>query len=135
MLLFCCTPNCLSEDSLESFLSRSVVWFFICFFFLYLRGTSKGQQDGVAGPSQDNEQPGPSRRKRQPSMSESMPLYTLCKEDLDSMDKEVRKGGTITTTFFKALIDKQLHRVLTKVCSHVLYSNIFIRSVLWIFVR
>ncbi|XP_038581124.1 RNA polymerase II subunit A C-terminal domain phosphatase isoform X2 [Micropterus salmoides] len=54
-----------------------------------VRGTSKGQQDGVAGPSQDNEQPGPSRRKRQPSMSESMPLYTLCKEDLDSMDKEV----------------------------------------------
>ncbi|XP_044027419.1 RNA polymerase II subunit A C-terminal domain phosphatase isoform X2 [Siniperca chuatsi] len=54
-----------------------------------LRGTSKSQQDGVAGSSQDNEQPGPSRRKRQPSMSESMPLYTLCKEDLDSMDKEV----------------------------------------------
>lgn len=24
-------------------------------------------------------------------MSESMPLYTLCKEDLDSMDREVRK--------------------------------------------
>lgn len=23
-------------------------------------------------------------------MSESMPLYTLCKEDLESMDKEVR---------------------------------------------
>lgn len=36
------------------------------------------------------EQPGPSRRKRQPSMSEAMPLYTLCKEDLESMDKEVR---------------------------------------------
>ncbi|NXG49015.1 CTDP1 phosphatase, partial [Psilopogon haemacephalus] len=35
------------------------------------------------------EQPGPSRRKRQPSMSETMPLYTLCKEDLESMDKEV----------------------------------------------
>ncbi|KAM7125050.1 RNA polymerase II subunit A C-terminal domain phosphatase [Molossus nigricans] len=35
------------------------------------------------------EQPGPSRRKRQPSMSEAMPLYTLCKEDLESMDKEV----------------------------------------------
>ncbi|MGH0125097.1 UNVERIFIED_CONTAM: hypothetical protein FKN15_059274 [Acipenser sinensis] len=38
--------------------------------------------------SQDDEQPGPSRRERQPSMSESMPLYTLCKEDLESMDKE-----------------------------------------------
>ncbi|XP_014977726.1 RNA polymerase II subunit A C-terminal domain phosphatase isoform X2 [Macaca mulatta] len=37
----------------------------------------------------DGEQPGPSRRKRQPSMSETMPLYTLCKEDLESMDKEV----------------------------------------------
>ncbi|KAM6218176.1 RNA polymerase II subunit A C-terminal domain phosphatase [Rhynchocyon petersi] len=37
----------------------------------------------------DEEQPGPSRRKRQPSMSETMPLYTLCKEDLESMDKEV----------------------------------------------
>lgn len=39
--------------------------------------------------SQDGEQPGPARRKRQPSMSEAMPLYTLCKEDLESMDKEV----------------------------------------------
>lgn len=38
----------------------------------------------------DGEQPGPARRKRQPSMSETMPLYTLCKEDLESMDKEVR---------------------------------------------
>ncbi|XP_048219014.1 RNA polymerase II subunit A C-terminal domain phosphatase isoform X3 [Perognathus longimembris pacificus] len=37
----------------------------------------------------DGEQPGPARRKRQPSMSETMPLYTLCKEDLESMDKEV----------------------------------------------
>ncbi|XP_018556844.1 LOW QUALITY PROTEIN: RNA polymerase II subunit A C-terminal domain phosphatase [Lates calcarifer] len=54
-----------------------------------LRGTSKGQQDEAAGSSQDDEQPGPSRRKRQPSMSETMPLYTLCKEDLESMDKEV----------------------------------------------
>nr|XP_020017768.1 RNA polymerase II subunit A C-terminal domain phosphatase-like [Castor canadensis] len=36
----------------------------------------------------DGEQPGPTRRKRQPSMSETMPLYTLCKEDLESMDKE-----------------------------------------------
>ncbi|KAM4841257.1 RNA polymerase II subunit A C-terminal domain phosphatase isoform 2-T4 [Thomomys bottae] len=36
----------------------------------------------------DGEQPGPARRKRQPSMSETMPLYTLCKEDLESMDKE-----------------------------------------------
>ncbi|XP_059750196.1 RNA polymerase II subunit A C-terminal domain phosphatase isoform X4 [Balaenoptera ricei] len=38
--------------------------------------------------NQDGEQPGPSGRKRQPSMSETMPLYTLCKEDLESMDKE-----------------------------------------------
>ncbi|XP_072267659.1 RNA polymerase II subunit A C-terminal domain phosphatase [Pyxicephalus adspersus] len=37
----------------------------------------------------EEEQSGPARRKRQPSMSESMPLYTLCKEDLESMDKEV----------------------------------------------
>ncbi|XDV34493.1 hypothetical protein PO909_004648 [Leuciscus waleckii] len=48
------------------------------------------QRDDAAGSSADDEQPGPSRRKRQPSMSESMPLYTLCKEDLDSMDKEVK---------------------------------------------
>ncbi|XP_030408453.1 RNA polymerase II subunit A C-terminal domain phosphatase isoform X6 [Gopherus evgoodei] len=41
-------------------------------------------------PADENEdQPGPSKRKRQPSMSETMPLYTLCKEDLESMDKEV----------------------------------------------
>ncbi|KYO35419.1 RNA polymerase II subunit A C-terminal domain phosphatase isoform A [Alligator mississippiensis] len=39
--------------------------------------------------SETEEQPGPSKRKRQPSMSETMPLYTLCKEDLESMDKEV----------------------------------------------
>ncbi|KAM5222052.1 RNA polymerase II subunit A C-terminal domain phosphatase [Ctenodactylus gundi] len=39
--------------------------------------------------AQEGEQPGPGRRKRQPSMSETMPLYTLCKEDLESMDKEV----------------------------------------------
>ncbi|XP_017658108.2 RNA polymerase II subunit A C-terminal domain phosphatase isoform X3 [Nannospalax galili] len=39
--------------------------------------------------AQDGEHPGPARRKRQPSMSETMPLYTLCKEDLESMDKEV----------------------------------------------
>ncbi|XP_026204155.1 RNA polymerase II subunit A C-terminal domain phosphatase isoform X2 [Anabas testudineus] len=54
-----------------------------------LRGTSKDQQDHMAGSSADDQQPGPSRRKRQPSMSETMPLYTLCKEDLESMDKEV----------------------------------------------
>ncbi|XP_078473892.1 LOW QUALITY PROTEIN: RNA polymerase II subunit A C-terminal domain phosphatase-like [Lampetra fluviatilis] len=30
-----------------------------------------------------------SRRQRQPSMSEALPLYTLSKDDLDSMDKEV----------------------------------------------
>ncbi|KAM4705587.1 RNA polymerase II subunit A C-terminal domain phosphatase [Rhinophrynus dorsalis] len=41
----------------------------------------------TTGP--EEEQSGPSRRKRQPSMSETMPLYTLCKEDLESMDKEV----------------------------------------------
>ncbi|KAM8883419.1 RNA polymerase II subunit A C-terminal domain phosphatase [Synchiropus picturatus] len=46
-------------------------------------------QDDVTPSCQDNEQPGPSRRKRQLSMSETMPLYTLCKEDLESMDKEV----------------------------------------------
>ncbi|XP_069587029.1 RNA polymerase II subunit A C-terminal domain phosphatase [Ranitomeya imitator] len=39
--------------------------------------------------STGEEQSGPARRKRQPSMSETMPLYTLCKEDLESMDKEV----------------------------------------------
>ncbi|XP_003219812.2 RNA polymerase II subunit A C-terminal domain phosphatase [Anolis carolinensis] len=44
-------------------------------------------EDGM--PSSENEEPGPSKRKRQPSMSETMPLYTLCKEDLESMDKEV----------------------------------------------
>ncbi|XP_039876951.1 RNA polymerase II subunit A C-terminal domain phosphatase isoform X3 [Simochromis diagramma] len=54
-----------------------------------LRGTSQSQQDEGVESGQDDEQPGPSRRKRQPSMSETMPLYTLCKEDLDSMDKEV----------------------------------------------
>ncbi|XP_073678157.1 RNA polymerase II subunit A C-terminal domain phosphatase [Garra rufa] len=55
-----------------------------------LRSAQGSQQtDEAAGSSPDDEQPGPSRRKRQPSMSESMPLYMLCKEDLDSMDKEV----------------------------------------------
>ncbi|XP_044149297.1 RNA polymerase II subunit A C-terminal domain phosphatase isoform X1 [Bufo gargarizans] len=39
--------------------------------------------------STEEEQSGPARRKRQPSMSETMPLYTLCKEDLESMDREV----------------------------------------------
>ena len=47
--------------------------------------------------SQDGEQPGPSRRKRQPSMSETMPLYTLCKEDLESMDKEVSPRCPLAT--------------------------------------
>ncbi|XP_006875958.1 PREDICTED: RNA polymerase II subunit A C-terminal domain phosphatase [Chrysochloris asiatica] len=42
----------------------------------------------------DEERPGPSRRKRQPSMSETMPLYTLCKEDLESMDKETEAAPT-----------------------------------------
>ncbi|KAJ7413560.1 CTD phosphatase subunit 1 [Willisornis vidua] len=41
---------------------------------------------------ESEEQPGPSKRKRQPSMSETMPLYTLCKEDLESMDKELCYG-------------------------------------------
>ncbi|KAK6323868.1 hypothetical protein J4Q44_G00062070 [Coregonus suidteri] len=57
-----------------------------------LRGSQKDQQGETAGPSsRDEEQPGPScrRRERQPSMSETNPLYTFCKEDLDSMDKEV----------------------------------------------
>ncbi|XP_028317090.1 LOW QUALITY PROTEIN: RNA polymerase II subunit A C-terminal domain phosphatase [Gouania willdenowi] len=49
----------------------------------------EGPQDDPTGSCPHSDQPGPSRRKRQPSMSESMPLYTLCKEDLDSMDKEV----------------------------------------------
>uniref|UniRef100_A0AAY4CHZ0 RNA polymerase II subunit A C-terminal domain phosphatase n=1 Tax=Denticeps clupeoides TaxID=299321 RepID=A0AAY4CHZ0_9TELE len=44
---------------------------------------------GAENSDRDEEQPGPSRRRRQPSLSESLPLYTLCKEDLDSMDKEV----------------------------------------------
>uniref|UniRef100_A0A8C8IMG2 RNA polymerase II subunit A C-terminal domain phosphatase n=1 Tax=Oncorhynchus tshawytscha TaxID=74940 RepID=A0A8C8IMG2_ONCTS len=58
-----------------------------------LRVGQKDQQGETAGPSSgDEEQPGPScrRRERQPSMSETNPLYTFCKEDLDSMDKEVR---------------------------------------------
>ncbi|XP_035613215.2 RNA polymerase II subunit A C-terminal domain phosphatase-like isoform X3 [Oncorhynchus keta] len=58
-----------------------------------LRGGQKDQQGETAGPSsRDEEQPGPSfrRRERQPSMSETNPLYTFCKEDLDSMDKEDR---------------------------------------------
>ncbi|NWR71961.1 CTDP1 phosphatase, partial [Centropus unirufus] len=46
-----------------------------------------GEDDLPAG--ENEEQPGPSKRKRQPSLSETMPLYTLCKEDLESMDKEV----------------------------------------------
>ncbi|XP_033987015.1 RNA polymerase II subunit A C-terminal domain phosphatase isoform X2 [Trematomus bernacchii] len=54
-----------------------------------LRGASSSHQDGADGSNRDDEQPGPSRRKRQLSMSETMPLYTLCKEDLESMDREV----------------------------------------------
>ncbi|XP_054020003.1 RNA polymerase II subunit A C-terminal domain phosphatase [Dryobates pubescens] len=38
---------------------------------------------------QAGEQAAPCRRKRQPSMSETMPLYTLCREELESMDREV----------------------------------------------
>ncbi|XP_061753340.1 RNA polymerase II subunit A C-terminal domain phosphatase isoform X2 [Nerophis ophidion] len=55
----------------------------------YLRRTPNSQQDVAAGPSQDDNSSGPTRRERQPSMSETMPLYMLCKEDLESMDKEV----------------------------------------------
>lgn len=66
-------------------------------FLCHHRGNSNSQQDDSAGLSQDDEQPGPSRRERQPSMSETMPLYTLCKEDLESMDKEVScEGGSCT---------------------------------------
>ncbi|XP_072303827.1 RNA polymerase II subunit A C-terminal domain phosphatase [Eucyclogobius newberryi] len=54
-----------------------------------LRGSPQNQAEDAAGLSPDDEQPGPSRRDRQPSMSETMPLYTMCKEDLDSMDREV----------------------------------------------
>ncbi|XP_061616270.1 RNA polymerase II subunit A C-terminal domain phosphatase [Phyllopteryx taeniolatus] len=54
-----------------------------------LRGAPNSQQDVAVGPSQDDESLEPSHRKCQPSMSETMPLYTLCKEDLESMDKEV----------------------------------------------
>lgn len=54
-----------------------------------LGGSTKSQAEDTSGLSQEDEEPGPSRRERQPSMSETMPLYTLCKEDLDSMDKEV----------------------------------------------
>ncbi|XP_056679520.1 RNA polymerase II subunit A C-terminal domain phosphatase isoform X3 [Monodelphis domestica] len=46
-------------------------------------------EEELPASQDEEEQPGPSRRKRQPSMSETMPLYTLCKEDLESMDKEV----------------------------------------------
>ncbi|XP_072531578.1 RNA polymerase II subunit A C-terminal domain phosphatase isoform X2 [Salminus brasiliensis] len=45
------------------------------------------RQEEADCSNQDDEKT--SRRKRQPSMSETMPLYTLCKEDLESMDKEV----------------------------------------------
>uniref|UniRef100_A0A8C6TLD0 RNA polymerase II subunit A C-terminal domain phosphatase n=1 Tax=Neogobius melanostomus TaxID=47308 RepID=A0A8C6TLD0_9GOBI len=56
-----------------------------------LHPTSRPQRPAhlLSGLSPDDEEPGPSRRERQPSMSETMPLYTLCKEDLDSMDREV----------------------------------------------
>uniref|UniRef100_A0A3P9J5Z3 RNA polymerase II subunit A C-terminal domain phosphatase n=1 Tax=Oryzias latipes TaxID=8090 RepID=A0A3P9J5Z3_ORYLA len=54
-----------------------------------LRAAAPTQLKEAAGCVQDGEQAGPSRRRRQPSMSESMPLYMLCKEDLESMDREV----------------------------------------------
>ncbi|KFO37432.1 RNA polymerase II subunit A C-terminal domain phosphatase [Fukomys damarensis] len=54
--------------------------------------------------ARDGEQPGPARRKRQPSMSETMPLYTLCKEDLESMDKEIaRNNGFLNVRYFTVL--------------------------------
>ncbi|KAG8005042.1 RNA polymerase II subunit A C-terminal domain phosphatase [Nibea albiflora] len=79
-----------------------------------LRGTSKSQPDDAAGSSQDDEQPGPSRRKRQPSMSETMPLYTLCKEDLESMDKEM----LVSSTFFmqvSAAVEKRTPVVIVSI--------------------
>lgn len=83
---------------LEKYLDLHSIYVWIVV-FMFSRGTSNCQPAETAGSSQDDEQPGPSRRKRQLSMSETMPLYTLCKEDLESMDKEVhgtdrkRKGG------------------------------------------
>ncbi|XP_019906027.3 RNA polymerase II subunit A C-terminal domain phosphatase isoform X2 [Esox lucius] len=71
-----------------------------------LRGGQKAPQGENAGPSrQDEEQPGPScrRRERQPSMSETNPLYTLCKEDLDSMDKESSVAPSPRLTPFRCL--------------------------------
>uniref|UniRef100_A0A4X2LR42 RNA polymerase II subunit A C-terminal domain phosphatase n=1 Tax=Vombatus ursinus TaxID=29139 RepID=A0A4X2LR42_VOMUR len=60
---------------------------------LYIQVVQPHQQqmfdEEMPANQDEDEQPGPSRRKRQPSMSETMPLYTLCKEDLESMDKEV----------------------------------------------
>lgn len=54
-----------------------------------LRGSAPNQTEDASGLNPEDEEPGPSRRERQPSMSETMPLYTLCKEDLEDMDKEV----------------------------------------------
>ncbi|XP_063041823.1 RNA polymerase II subunit A C-terminal domain phosphatase isoform X2 [Engraulis encrasicolus] len=51
--------------------------------------SSSSSRSTFSGQSPDDEQPGPSKRNRQPSMSETNPLYMLCKEDLDDMDKEV----------------------------------------------
>ncbi|KAL8182417.1 UNVERIFIED_CONTAM: RNA polymerase II [Gekko kuhli] len=51
-------------------------------------------------PVSENEEAGPSKRKRQPSMSETMPLYTLCKEDLESMDKEDNTGRKINNGYY-----------------------------------
>lgn len=50
-------------------------------------------------------------------MSESMPLYTLCKEDLESMDKEVRgseregrEGGGSVSVLAVALNPEEAQR-------------------------
>lgn len=80
-------PLSVIKKAVLSFQNNHFAHFVFC--LSTTRGNSNSLQDDLAGLSQDDEQPGPSRRKRQPSMSETMPLYTLCKEDLESMDKEV----------------------------------------------
>uniref|UniRef100_A0A8C8CDX2 RNA polymerase II subunit A C-terminal domain phosphatase n=1 Tax=Oncorhynchus tshawytscha TaxID=74940 RepID=A0A8C8CDX2_ONCTS len=97
-----------------------------------LRGGQKDQQGETAGPSsRDDEQPGPScrRRERQPSMSETNPLYTFCKEDLDSMDKEVRNSYIVPAKPFSKMCGRTMentfcHKHNTFTCdSHELCVN------------